>query len=76
MIGEANAMLVTLMLDASARVQARLRREEGQAFVEYALVMLLVGVALATGAFVGPFRSSLEAAFQAVQSALAKATTG
>ena len=76
MIGEANAAFLTLMLDASARVEARLRREEGQAFVEYAMVMLLVAIALAAGAFVAPFRSSLQAAFEAIGNALTKPIPG
>ena len=73
MIARANVVLLTLLLDASSGVRARLRREEGQAFVEYAMVMLLVALALAAGAFVDPFRTALESAFGAVAGAFASA---
>ena len=59
MIDRANVLLVTLLLNASSNVRDRLRREEGQAFVEYAMVLLLVTVALAAGAFITPFRHAL-----------------
>src|SRR5262245_10392886 len=51
MIDRANVLLVTLFVDGFTRVRDRLRREEGQAFVEYAMVLLLVTVVLAAGAF-------------------------
>jgi Flp pilus assembly pilin Flp len=63
--GSTNVVLLALL----ARV-GRLRREEGQAFVEYAMVMLLVVLVLAAGAFVAPFRSSLESAFSGIGDAL------
>ena len=47
MIDRLNAMIVSAALSASDGVRNRLRREEGQAFVEYALVITLVAVAVA-----------------------------
>ena len=73
MIGRANVVLLTLLLDASSGVGARLRREEGQAFVEYAMVILLVTLALAAGTFVTPFRSGIESAFDGIGNALTAA---
>ena len=70
MTGKTNVVLLALLLDAPARIRARLGREEGQAFVEYAMVMLLVALALAAGAFVTPFRSGIESAFEAIGNAL------
>jgi Flp pilus assembly pilin Flp len=58
-----------VLLELLARA-GRLRREDGQAFVEYAMVMLLVVLVLAAGAFVAPFRSSLESAFASIGDAL------
>jgi Flp pilus assembly pilin Flp len=69
----ANVVLLTLFLDASSGVRARLRGEEGQAFVEYAMVMLLVAIALAAGTFVSPFRTAIEGAFSSIGDALSNA---
>ncbi len=57
MIDRANVLLMTVF-DASGRLRDRLSREEGQAFVEYAMVLLLVTVALAAGTFITPFRDA------------------
>ena len=70
MIDRANVLLTTLLLDASRGVRDRFRREEGQAFVEYAMVLLLVTVALAAGAFITPFRDALESAFTRIGDAI------
>jgi Flp pilus assembly pilin Flp len=69
----ANVALLRLLLDASADGRDRMRRQEGQAFVEYAMVLLLVAVALAAGAFVTPFRAALENAFGAIGGAISAA---
>ena len=66
----ANVVFLTLWLEASSGVRARLRREEGQAFVEYAMVMLIVAIALAAGTFVSPFRTAIEGAFSSIGDAL------
>jgi len=66
MIDRANVLLVTRLLNASAR----LRREEGQAFVEYAMVLLLVTVALAAGTFITPFRDAITGAFTSIGDAI------
>jgi len=52
---------------------ARLGREEGQTVVEYALVMLLVAVALAGGVFVSPFRSGIADALGSIADAISTA---
>ena len=70
MIDRANVLLVTLLLDGFTSVRDRLRREEGQAFVEYAMVLLLVTVALAAGTFITPFRTAITNAFEAIGNAI------
>jgi Flp pilus assembly pilin Flp len=47
MIDRANVLLLTVISAASAGMD-RVRREEGQTFVEYALVILLIAVAVTT----------------------------
>jgi Flp pilus assembly pilin Flp len=69
----ANVALLRLMIDASAAGKDRIRRQDGQAFVEYAMVLLLVTVALAAGAFVTPFRAAVENAFTAIGGAISSA---
>jgi Flp pilus assembly pilin Flp len=76
MIDRANVLLVTLLLNASSNVRDRLRREEGQAFVEYAMVLLLVTVALAAGAFITPFQDALRSAFSAIGDVITGAIHG
>jgi Flp pilus assembly pilin Flp len=73
MIGRANVILFTLLFEPSSCVQRRLRQDDGQAFVEYAMVLLLVTVALAAGAFVTPFRAAVENAFTAIGGAISAA---
>jgi Flp pilus assembly pilin Flp len=73
MIDRANVLLVTLFVDGLTSVRDRLRREEGQAFVEYAMVLLLVTVVLAAGAFIQPFQDALQKAFESIGNAITKA---
>jgi Flp pilus assembly pilin Flp len=47
-------------------MRGRLGREEGQTFVEYTLVILVVAVVLVTGAFVEPFRNAIEGAMDTI----------
>jgi Flp pilus assembly pilin Flp len=70
MIDRANALLITLVFGVSDRARARLGRQEGQAFVEYAMVLLLVTVALAAGTFITPFRNAISSAFTAIGNAI------
>lgn len=74
MIERANVVLLTGLLDARSVLRDRLRQEEGQAFVEYAMVLLLVAIALAATTFVTPFRNALETAFSSVGTAIDDAT--
>jgi Flp pilus assembly pilin Flp len=71
MIDRVNVQLGTLLATPSA-IRDRLKREEGQAFVEYALVLLVVAVALtaAAGVFITPFRAAIVSAFTAISNAL------
>jgi Flp pilus assembly pilin Flp len=71
MIDRVNVQLGTLLATPSA-IRDRLKREEGQAFVEYALVLLVVAVALtaAAGVFITPFRKAIVDAFTAISNAL------
>ena len=68
----ADVLLLKLLLGASSGA-ARLGREDGQTLVEYALVMLVVAVALAGGVFVSPFRSGIEDALSGIADAIATA---
>ena len=73
MCARANVLLLALVLEASSGAPARLRREDGQTLVEYALVMLVVAVALAGGVFVSPFRSGIEDALGSIAEAISTA---
>jgi Flp pilus assembly pilin Flp len=66
MVERVGVLLVTVLLDA----QDRLRREEGQSFVEYAMVLLLITVALAAASFITPFRTAIANAFEAIGNAI------
>jgi Flp pilus assembly pilin Flp len=66
MIDRASSWLYLLLLDAENGARGRMKNEDGQAFVEYAMVLLLVTVALAAGAFINPFREALVGAFNAI----------
>ena len=61
MIDRANVLLLELVSAASAGTD-RLRREEGQTFVEYALVILLIAVAVGAVAAWGPLRDAISGA--------------
>jgi len=76
MIYRINCLLLTVLLDASSGIRDRLKREEGQAFVEYAMVLLLVTVALAAGSFITPFRTAITNAFEAIGNAITGAIPG
>lgn len=47
MVDQFNVGILRALLGAQSSLANRLRREEGQAFVEYALVLTLVAVAVA-----------------------------
>ncbi len=53
-----------------------LRDEAGQTFVEYTLVILLVAVAIATGALVEPFREAIASGLGAIGDAINGAVNG
>lgn len=76
MVERAGFLLVTLLLDAAAVTRDRLRREDGQAFVEYAMILLLVTVALAAASFITPFRTAISTAFDAIGNAIDGAVPG
>ena len=76
MIDRANVLLVTLFVDGFATVRDRLRREEGQAFVEYAMVLLIVAVAIGAGVFVTPFQQAITGAFNKISQVITTATGG
>jgi Flp pilus assembly pilin Flp len=72
MIDRANVLLLTLMSVVSAG-QDRLRREEGQTFVEYALVILLIGVAVGTLAAWGGLRDAISTAVDSIRDTISGA---
>jgi Flp pilus assembly pilin Flp len=69
-----NALIVALEVNIRARLDD-LRRQEGQAFVEYALVITLVAVAVALKTQWGAFRTAIHDSLQKVIDALGKAGT-
>ncbi len=70
MISQFNALLGEFVIDRWGFVKDRLRREDGQAFVEYTLVILLIAVFIATGTLVEPFRNALDDALTAIATAI------
>jgi Flp pilus assembly pilin Flp len=65
-IGRINVVAGQFLVDRWGFVKDRLRREGGQTFVEYSLVLLLVAVVLVAGSFITPFRDALDRAFTAI----------
>jgi Flp pilus assembly pilin Flp len=61
MIDRANVLLLELVSAASSGID-RLRREEGQTFVEYALVILLIAVAVGAVATWTPLQDAITGA--------------
>jgi Flp pilus assembly pilin Flp len=61
---------------ARDRLVRSLRRDEGQAFVEYALVLLIIAVAVAGLTVWGPFRTAIGNAIDAVSTAIGDNTPG
>jgi len=69
MIDRANVLLLELVSAASGGID-RLRREEGQTFVEYALVILLIAVAVSTLAAWGGLREAIGGAVDDITGAI------
>jgi Flp pilus assembly pilin Flp len=70
-----NSRLGTLMVamdTALSRLGDRLRRNEGQAFVEYALVLVFVAAIVATATLWAPLRNGITDALDTVKSQLDK----
>ena len=76
MVDQLNVGILRQMLAVQDALANRLRREEGQAFVEYALVLTLVAVAVALltqwAAFTNAITESLQKVINALNSAGAK----
>jgi Flp pilus assembly pilin Flp len=72
MIDRANVFLATLV-SAAVAGRDRLRREEGQTFVEYALVILLIAVAIGVAATWDPMRDAIEQAVLDIKSTIENA---
>ena len=73
MIDQLNIAIVRAAWGLQGRLADRLRREEGQAFVEYALVLTLVAVAVALLTQWGTFTTAIHDSLQKVIDALNKA---
>ena len=73
MLGRIGAMLVTSLLDA---VRCRPNEDEGQTFVEYAVVMTVVILAIAVASFLTPLKAALEEAVGTVRDAIGAAGAG
>ena len=69
-----NALIVAIGVNIRAHLDD-LRRQDGQAFVEYALVITLVAVAVALLTQWGAFRTAIHDSLQKVIDALGKAGT-
>jgi Flp pilus assembly pilin Flp len=75
MIDRLNAIIVKALY-SPVRAQVTLKRQDGQAFVEYALVLTLVAVAVVLILQWGAFTGALHDALQRVINALNGAGTG
>lgn len=75
MIDQLNVKLLAFAAALGSRVGDRLRREDGQAFVEYALVLTLVAVAVALLAQWTNFTTEISNSLQKVINALKNAGT-
>jgi Flp pilus assembly pilin Flp len=74
MFDSLNAVRIAVALQTlEARLVERLRRNEGQAFVEYVLVLTLVAVAVALLAQWTSFTSTISSSLQKVMNALSGA---
>jgi Flp pilus assembly pilin Flp len=75
MIDRANVLVLRLVSAASVGAE-RLRREEGQTFVEYALVILLIAVAVGTLAAWDGLRDAITTAIGDMTDAVSNAGDG
>jgi Flp pilus assembly pilin Flp len=73
MVDQLNVGILRQMLAVQDAVANRLRRQEGQAFVEYALVLTLVAVAVALLTQWSSFTSAIHDSLQKVIDALSSA---
>jgi Flp pilus assembly pilin Flp len=76
MTNRVNAVVGAALASARTHLRNGIGREGGQTFVEYTLVILLVAVAVATGALVDPFRDAIGNALTAISDALDDAWGG
>ena len=75
MLYRISAMIAELVFTTSSRVRDGLDRQEGQAFVEYAIMLLIVAVALGVGTalFWTPLTDGLTNALNTVKDTLSSA---
>jgi Flp pilus assembly pilin Flp len=73
MVDQLNVGILRQMLAVQDTLANRLRREEGQAFVEYALVLTLVAVAVALLTQWSAFTTAIHDSLQKVINALTAA---
>jgi Flp pilus assembly pilin Flp len=66
-----SGLIGQVVVDLPGLVRDRLRREEGQAFVEYALVLLAITLVIATAIIWTPLTDGIGAALDRVRDALA-----
>lgn len=76
MIDQINVGVVWAMLKVRRAVPERLRNEQGQAFVEYALILTLVAVAVALLAQWSTFTNAISSSLGKVINALQNAGSG
>ncbi|HEY1366541.1 MAG TPA: hypothetical protein VGF23_05485 [Gaiellaceae bacterium] len=70
MVERLNAFVMVAALSVYGSVRGRLRREEGQSFVEYALVLMLIVVAGTVILAVGGVRQAIIDALTRVKNAI------
>ena len=76
MVDQFNVGILRALLGAQSSLANRLRREEGQAFVEYALVLTLVAVAVALLTQWSAFTSAITGSLQRVIDVLSSNSKG
>jgi Flp pilus assembly pilin Flp len=65
-----NRVIVSAALEVDERIRDLRRSERGQAFVEYALLLLVVAVAVAALADWGAFKGAIGTALTKIENAL------
>ena len=76
MMDRVNAFLGTVLADRRAALEAYLRRDNGQAFVEYALVLVIIAVVIGAALTWDPLVNAIQGAIDDVADRLGQGDGG